>query len=50
MAGFGERIKSFVDCGSSPIKIHCFEYLKRFIDKINEIYDFSINISIAIFY
>ena len=31
-----------VACGSSPIKIHYFVYPKCFINKINEVNDFSI--------
>ena len=31
-----------VACGSSPIKIHYFVYPKCFINRINEVYDFSI--------
>ena len=30
-----------VACGSSPIKIHYCDYQKRFINRINEVYDFS---------
>ena len=34
--------KSTVACVSSPIKIHYFDYPKHFINRINEVYDFSI--------
>ena len=30
-----------VASGSSPIKVHYFDYLKRFINVINEVYDFQ---------
>ena len=30
-----------VACGSSPIKIHYCDYQKRFIKRINNVYDFS---------
>ena len=33
---------SNVSCGSSPIKVHLFDYPKRFINRINQVYDFSI--------
>ena len=33
---------STVACGSSSIKIHNFDYPKRFINRINEVYNFSI--------
>ena len=33
---------STVASGSSSIKIHYFDYFKRFINRINEVYDFSI--------
>ena len=42
LAGTGVRKISSVASGSSPIKIHYFDYLKRFINRINEVYDFSI--------
>ena len=46
------RKNSTVQCGSGPIKIHYFGYLKRFMNKINKVYDFSIKYryAIAIFY
>ena len=32
---------STVACGPSPNKIHYFDYLKPFINRINEVYDFQ---------
>ena len=29
-------------CGYSPTKINYFKYLERFINRINEVYDFTI--------
>ena len=34
------RKHSIVAYGSSSIKIHYFDYLKRFINRMNEVYDF----------
>ena len=31
-----------VACGFGPIKVYYFDYPKRFINRINEVYDFSI--------
>ena len=36
------RKNSTVASGSSPIKIHYFDYPKCFINRINEVYAFSI--------
>ena len=36
------RENNTVACESSPIKIHYFDYPRRFINRINEVYDFSI--------
>ena len=44
------RKNSTVACGSSHIKINCFDYPKRFINRINAVYFLSINIDITIFY
>ena len=40
--GVEKIIISSVVCGSSTIKIKYFDYLRRFINRINEVYDFSI--------
>ena len=40
-AGTGIREISTVASGPSPIKIHYFDYPKRFIHRTNEVYDFS---------
>ena len=42
LAGTGVRKNSTVASGSSSIKILYFDYLKRFINRINEIDGFSI--------
>ena len=39
--------KSDEGSGSSPIKIHYFDNPKRFIDRIDEVYDFSISTDTA---
>ena len=36
------EVSPIVASGSSPIKINKYDYLKRFINRINEVYDFSI--------
>ena len=50
LAGTGERKNGTVARGSSPIKTHYFDYLKLFINRINEVNDFSITYRYAIFY
>ena len=40
-AGAVVRKNSSVASGLSFFKIHYFDYLKRFISKINDVYDFS---------
>ena len=42
LAGTGVRKYSTVARGYSPTKIHYFDYSKRLINRINEVYDFSI--------
>ena len=42
LARTGVRKNSYVALGFSSIKINYFEYPKRFINRINEGYDFSI--------
>ena len=42
LAGTFARITNNVDCGSSPIKINYFDYPKRFINRINKYYYFSL--------
>ena len=42
LARTGQRKTSIVACGSSPIKIHYFDYPKCFNNRINEVYVFSI--------
>ena len=42
LARTGVRRNSTVASGSSPIKIHYFDLPKRFINRINKVYDFSI--------
>ena len=44
-AGRCDRLNLKRISGSSPIKIHYFDYPKRFMYKINEVYDFSIKYS-----
>ena len=41
---------SSVARGFSSIKIHISDYLKSLISRTNEVYVFSINIAIAMFY
>ena len=41
LTGTGVRKNSTVASGSSPIKIHYFEYPKRFLNRIN-VHNFSI--------
>ena len=36
------RKSSTVASGPSPINIHYFDYPKRFINRINKVYEFSI--------
>ena len=40
LAQMGVRKISFVAYGISPIKIHYFDYSKRFTNRINEVYAF----------
>ena len=42
LAGTGVGKNSIVARGSNPIKIHYFDYPKLFINRKNEVYDFSI--------
>ena len=49
-AGTGVWKISSVACGFSSIKIDHSDYPKSLISRINEVYVFSINIAIAIFY
>ena len=49
LAVTGVRKNSTVACGFIPVKIHYFDYPKRFINRINGDYDFSINYSDILF-
>ena len=50
LAGSAISKISTVACGSSPIKAHYFDYLKRYINRINEVNVFFLNKNIVIFY
>ena len=50
LSGTGVGNISSVACGFSPIQIHFSDYLKSFINRINQVMIFQKNIAIAIFY